>query len=414
MPKTKLTDVTVKNLRAGAGERIDHFDAALPGFGLRVAGPTPTRKECHRSWFLYYRFGGVQKRLTIDTYPAVSLADARARAVLAKQAIERGEDPGTVAMDGDAEPDVDTVGKVAADFMKRHRYKKNGTALAPRYIEERERTFELHVLPAWKDRPLKSITKREIIELTDKLVDAGKPVAANRMLAQVSAMFTWAVRRGLLDVSPCSLMDKPGPEPERDRVLDDTELRRVWEAAQQCGNAFGAFVKMALLTGQRRTNVARMRWQDIDLEQRIWTIPLMKSGHKGFMVPLSDLALQTLVGIPRIEVETYVFSTRNNVPISGFSAGKRALDKAIGEPALADWRIHDLRRSTATGMARLKVSRFDISQVLDRVDSSMTGIYDRHDYLEQKRTALDAWGAHLRTIVEPPPPSNVLQLHNVA
>jgi integrase len=424
MPKKNFTDATIKNLKAADGARVDYFDIVLPGFGARVSGPVPGRKECHRAWFLFYRIGPKgdrkQKRLTLGEYPKITLADARARAILAQQQIEKGEDPAAVAvvLNADAAPEIDTVAKVADLFMSRHRHTQKGRPLAPRYIEERARTFRLHVLPVWGDRGIRTITRRDVNKLLDDIVDAGTPVAANRTLAAISAMFNWAIGREYIDASPVVKIAKPGAETPCERVLDDDELKRVWSASAESGYPFGPYVQLLLATGQRRSEVADMRWDDVDLKARVWTMMKNKAG-RVHLVPLSKLAVDIIAAIPRTITGTYVFSTRSNRPISGFSKMKAALDQKVGDPALNPWTIHDARRSAATGMARLKVTRFAIGRVLNHADPSITGIYDRHDYFDEKRAALDTWGAHLLELVDPPPaadepaPSNVVQMTRV-
>jgi integrase len=390
----KLTDAAVQRFKAAAGNRVDHFDAGLPGFGLRVAGPTPRNPPGRKSWVLFYRIAGKQRRATLGSYPEMSLAEARAAAILIKAG---KEPPGKLAAAPAAT--LDTVSRVVEEFMRRYMEQGQGRRRphSPRYIQETHRNFKNHVLPRWGDRPIKSITKRDVIALLNGIVDAGKPIAANRVLAAISALFTWAAGEDIIDASPTAGVKKRAAEAPRERVLSDAELAAIWNAASDY--PFGPFVRLLLLTAQRRSEVASMRWQDIATEKRIWTIPgeMTKSGRTQ-LVPLSELALRVLAECPLVEGNPYVFSTRRDRPISGFSKMKPAIDAAAG---VTGWRLHDARRTCATRLADLKVPRFVVERVLNHADNTVTGRhYDHAEYLDEKRGALDRWSAYVGQLVK--------------
>ena len=295
-----------------------------------------------------------------------------------------------------------------------------GKKRAQRHIEETRRKFQLYVLPHWGERDIKDISRRDVIELLDSIVDEGSvvtpgkrqrggPICANRTLAAISAMFNWSLARGIIESTPVALVEKPGEETRRERVLISDELRAIWPAAEALGFPAGTFVKMLLLTAQRREEVATMRWIDLDLnERRTWTIPAQstKSG-RGHLLPLAPIAIDILSALPRFG--GHVFTVTGERPISGYSAAKRRLDKAIkaaraeaGLDDIAPWALHDIRRTAATEMGRLGVSRFVIGRVLNHADRSVTGIYDRHLYLPEKLHALEAWAQYLGNLVQPP------------
>jgi hypothetical protein len=167
----------------------------------------------------------------------------------------------------DAAREPDTVASVLGLFVKRHLEAKNR---APRYIEETKRNFKLHVLPKWKDRDIKTLTRRDVIELLDAVRDAengrGGPVAANRVLAAVRAMFNFAAKRDIIEANPVSGIDRPTGETARERTLSPDEVQSIWQGAEALGYPFGPFFQIDLVTGQRRTEVARMRWDSLDLE----------------------------------------------------------------------------------------------------------------------------------------------------
>jgi integrase len=415
MPKIKLTDAAALRFKAAPGTRIDYFDATLPGFALRVSGPTPRNPTGHKTWVIFYRFGGKQKRHTLDpAYPALGLAAARRKAGDVFQKLGLGEDPSVEqqrAAAAKAARAPDTIENVIDEFMLRHMETKKR---APRYVVETRRNFDNHVLPRWRGRDLKAITRREVIELLDAIVDEGKPVAANRTLAAVRKLFNWSIQRGIIEASPVAMVERPGAETRRERALDADEIRAVWEATGTLGYPFGAFFRMALATGQRRQEVAGMRWADIDESEHTWTLPSdMTKAGRAHVVPMSPLATEILAGCPRIG--TYVFTTRRDRPISGYSKAKGALGKvlmAVSEAGeqLDEWTIHDLRRTVATGMGKLGVSRFTLARILNHADSSVTGIYDRHEYLGEKRRALETWGQYLGNLVKPPGGGNVVPI----
>ena len=442
MPTVKLTDAAVQRFRAPPGGRVEYFDATLPGFGVRVAGPTGRSPEGRKSWVLFYRHGGEQKRLTIEPgYPALSLADARKRAGDALALLSQGTDPGAAKAESKAAAarKPDTVENVVAEFIKRH---LEGKRRAPRYIEETRRNFDNHVLPRWRDRDIGSITRRDVIELLDAVVDTGTkvrgddgmvrhvkggPIAANRVLAAVRALLNWALRRGLIETTPAALVERPGEETRRERTLSADELRIIWPAAEKLGYPMGAFFRMVMLTGQRREEVATMAWADIDLEAKVWTIPaIVTKAGRAHAVPLSPDAMNLLRSIPRKSARNkagllaptpHVFTMTGENAISGYSAGKKRLDGAVAllwagaerDEVMPSWTVHDLRRTCATEMGRLGVSRFTISKVLNHADRSVTGIYDRHSYLGEKRAALEAWADYLVGLMQPAG-SNVVAL----
>jgi integrase len=410
MPKLKLTDAAVARIKAIPGRRMEYFDTAEPGFGLRVSG---TPEKAIKTWIFLSRVkgelpspGGKRpplRRLTIGPYPAYGLAEARDKAREARKLADRGIDPATQRK-AEAEAaqhrarEVRTIALAVDEFMRR--YMEHGKRRhSPRYIEETRRNFDNHVLAPWGERDIKSITRRDVIALLDAIADGGKPVAANRVRAALSKLFNWCIQRSLVEANPVSLTERPGQETRRERALAADEIRAVWAAGDELDYPFGRFFQMALATGQRRQEVAGMRWPDIDEGERIWTLPSeMTKAGRAHVVPLSPIAMGILAGCPRIG--TYVFTTRGDRPISGYSKAKNAIDKMAGE--MPAWTIHDLRRTVGTGLGRLGVSRFVIARVLNHADSSVTGIYDLHEYLAEKRHALEAWGQHLGNLIAPP------------
>jgi integrase len=432
MPKVKLTDAAVERFKAPPGKRLEYFDATLPGFGLRVAGATPRAPEGHKSWVLFYRHAGKQKRLTLARpYPALSLKDARKEAGDALQLVSRGIDPAAerAAAKEEAEREHETFGTTVEKFLKSGMRGRRGKPLAPGYIEATRRQFENHVLPRWRDRELASITRRDVVALLDAIAacetaankpasprharrKAGGPIAANRALAAIRTLFNWALGRDMVEINPCALANRPGEETQRQRTLFASETQELWAAFVSMGAPFGDFLRMTLLTGQRRSEVAGMRWADIDIEACTWTLAAdaTKAG-RGHVVPLSAAAMGILAATPRktigvgaaTKASPFVFTSEGDSPISGFSAAKHAADSKIakvradaGAGPIDGWSIHDLRRTAATEMGRLGIPEFIIAKVLNHASKGVTGqVYNRYEYLAEKRHALAGCGNSL-------------------
>jgi hypothetical protein len=288
MPTTKLTDLAVRKLGAPASGRVEHFDTLLPSFGLRITAAGT------KSWVVMTHVRGRLKRVTLGRWPALGLADARdqARKVIADA--QGGKAP----LSGRARRhaiDGDTVRDVLAEYVARHQRGKGR-----RSWHKVERMLARKCEP-WLERPIATIARRDVIELVDRMADRGAPVMANRALASVRAMLSWAVDRGIIEASPAAGVRAPGAEVARDRVLAAGELAAVWRACDGLGWPFGPIVRLLILTAQRRDEVARMAWPDLDLERRLWTLPrALTKADRLHEVPLSDLALEVVEGLPRV------------------------------------------------------------------------------------------------------------------
>ena len=244
MPTVKLTDAAVQRLKAPPGGRVDYFDAAYPGLALRVTGAVDQRPE-RRTWTLFYRFGGKQRRLTFEPgYPALGLAEARDAANKAKLAIQAGVDPGAAKAEAKAEAAraPDTIANVVELFIRRD---LEGKKRAPRYIAETRRIFDNHVLPRWADRDIATITRRDVIELLDAVMDSGSvrkgDDGSDESCRAVRLSRTACLpRSGLCSTgpfagessssTPAALVERPGEETQRDRTLKAEEIRALWPA----------------------------------------------------------------------------------------------------------------------------------------------------------------------------------------
>jgi integrase len=397
----KLTQIKVEAARANPKQRREIPDGGKPGLYLIVQ---PTGRK---SWAVRYRFKGEPRKFTLEGFP--SLATARKLAQEALDKIGEGIDPAALKQAA-KEEGIDLFSAVAAEFIERHA-KRN---TRPSSAREAERFLGKDVLPKWGKKRIQDITRRDVLDLLDGIVDRGGGLSANRVLAVVRKLFAWAVQRGIITVSPAAGVKPPLAERKRDRVLSDDEIRWAWLACDRLGYPFGPMAKLLALTGQRRNEVAGMTWAEIDPEKALWVIPgeRTKNGEPN-EVPLSDAALEIIKALPRIENDKgYLFTTNAKTAVSGFSRAKGALDAAMIEIARAErdaevviprWTFHDLRRTAASGMARLGIALPVIEKVLNHSSGSFAGIvgvYQRHSFADEKRKALQTWANFVISLVE--------------
>jgi integrase len=417
-----LKDVTIRKLLASPPlKRTETPDGQITGLYF-VLQPTGAA-----SWALRYRVAGRPTKLTIGPYPALTLAAARRRAQEALGDVAGGKDPARAkqaaraAAKAESEAEEDRVDRVVALFVERYAKPKN------RDWKETARLLNKEILTRWKGRRLSQITRANVNTLLDDIVDKGAPIGANRTFSAFRKLCKWSIGRGIIEHSPCDGVTAPSPENRRDRVLDDAEIRLVWEAASAIGWPFGPVIKMLILTGQRRDEVAGMRWSEVDLQARTWTLPAARAKNKHtHQIPLSDAAIEILRAMPRHEKVDVIFTTNSRTPVSGWSRMKLSLDAHIAErireeaeargatpKAMPEWTLHDIRRSLATNLQRLGV-RLEVTEaVLNHRSGSragIVGVYQQHDWADEKRQALDAWSRRLDAIVTGASASNVVEL----
>jgi integrase len=386
------------------------------------------------SWAYRYRFDGRARKLTLGTFPALTLATARDAAVKARASIAEGKDPGeekqekrraaqeaakhavlakAKAAEEAAPPDL--VKAVADSFVKRYAKVK----MRRRSWMEAQRIFEHDVVPKWGKRRLSTIGRADVNDLVDAVMDRGTPIMANRVLGTLKTMGRWAVERAIVDRNPFSDIRQPAPTSERDRVLTDREIEALMDAIDAEPYPGGPMIKTLLLTAARRTEVAEMRWREIDLDARTWTLPAarVKNGREH-VVPLTDDLIDLLRGLPRFAASDFIFSSSGKHGVTKFAPLKQRLDKAmaakLGVEAVEPWTLHDIRRTVATNLQKLSV-RLEVTEAaLNHVGGSragVVGIYQRHDWRDEKRAALEAWSAKIREIASgEPAPSNVVKL----
>ncbi|OAE39587.1 tyrosine-type recombinase/integrase [Brucella intermedia] len=388
-------------------------DGGMPGLYL-VVQPSGAM-----SWAVRYRYAGKPKKLTIGAYPAFSLADARKSAGAALRAVSEGRDPADEKKLAAAER-ADTsnhIDDVLTTFLTRY-VKPNNRASTAR---ETERFIDNEIRPRWKGRLVQSITKRDVVTLLDAIVDRGAPISANRVHAILRRFFNWCMERSILDASPIATVPAPSKETSRDRVLSDGEIKLLWQACDAVGWPFGPMVQVLLLTVQRREEVAGASWREFQLEGKepLWVIPKERAKNAtAHAVPLAPSVVDLLNSLPKVKSDIgFLFTTTGESSVSGFSKAKAKIDEKMLEIAqkqatergedpegvsIAEWRFHDLRRTGASGMAALRQPVQVVEAVLNHKSGSIKGVaavYNRHDYFEEKRQALNAWANKVKAII---------------
>jgi integrase len=397
-----LTIAAIEKLKPAA-ERREIPDGLVHGLYF-IIQPTGAK-----SWAVRYRFAGKPVKLTIGPYPAFDLAAARKEASLALQMVHRGQDPARARLERRiAAAAQDDFASVARLFIERQQRPKRRTwqvtarafGLAPA-PQDPERLIAIKggLADKWGNRKMADLSRRDIIAAIDDAQDRG-PYAQNRLLAHLRTLFNWALSRDMIASSPCAGVKPPGDEKSRDRVLGDDELTRVWKACSDIGWPFGPITQLLILTGQRREEVAQMEWGELDLDERTWTLPAARvKNNREHEVPLSAAAVDIIKGLRQVKGSKFVFTTVGETTVKGFSKYKDRLDEKSG---VNDWRIHDLRRTVASGMARLGINLPVIEKVLNHASGSFAGIvgvYQKHSFADEKRAALNAWSRHVMTLV---------------
>jgi integrase len=380
-----LTTKSVEAARAGDSRR-EIPDGGLPSLYL-VVQPSGAK-----SWAVRYRVHGKPRKLTLGAYPLLGLADARDRARRALQQVDLGADPASTKVEA-KRTERDKVRTLVDLYDKRHLAKLRSGDGARGFLDR-------SAVAAWGDRDVTTVTKRDVVELLDDMVDRGSPISANRTLAHLRAFFTWLRARDVIQVSPAEGVPMPSPVQSRDRVLTDDELRLLWQATGRLGQPFGPLYRFLLLTGARLREASNMT--DREVSGALWTIPGTRAKNgQPHLVPLSTAALDVLAMVRRIKGAGYLFTANGTTPVSGFAKAKTRLDREMAAAApepIPAFVIHDLRRTAASGMARLGVAPHVVEAVLNHRSGTIKGvaaIYNRFDYADEKRAALEAWGRHV-------------------
>lgn len=392
--KVGLTDAKIKGLTKPLHGQVEYADQIVPGLRVRVGA------SGQKTFILRKRVGGQPRNITIGRFgPRCSLLDARRKARQMINDIEAGSDPSKEAKQS-RQLASQTIRNMLPDYL--------AFKASRRRVEETERIFNRNVLPEIGDRLADSVTRGDVTRLVDKVARKA-PVQARNVCAQLSAFYTWALPRlDRLTSNPCRDAGRPPAPKARDRVLSDAELAALWEALGDEQEPWTSAIRLLILTGQRRNEVYSAEWTEFDIEQRIWTIPAVRAKNgKTHIVPLSDFAVKIIRGLERTKGTPKLFPAKSrphNGP-SGFSKVQARLRSALGKRLgdVDEWRLHDLRRTVATGLQRIGV-RLEVTEaVLNHVSGSQSGIvgvYQRYNFSTEKRLALDAWADEVQRILK--------------
>jgi integrase len=383
MPRVKLTKSVIDRLPTASSDVV-YWDAGLPGFGVKV---TPKGRKV---FIVLYRTGGAGSRLrkyTIGPYGRVTLHQARIAAQKVFAARLDGRDPASEKREAKRRVAVDRVEDLLETFI-RQRLSQN------RSVGEISRLLRREIGNPWAGRSIHEISKRDVIEIVAAIEQRGAPAAANKTLKSIKTFMSWCVGRAIIEKSPAEGIPLSSKETARDRVLNDKELAKVILSARNMGEPYGAIVEFLALTGQRREEVAQMHWEEVDFTQQLWTIPKARTKNKKpHFVQLSDQALAALKR--QTQEGPFVFSVLGERPLQAFSNAKRELDRLAG---VTGWRLHDLRRTCVSGMARLEVAPHVADKILNHQAGTISGVaavYQLHEFFAERRAALDLWGAHV-------------------
>jgi integrase len=386
MPSVRLTKSAIDTLPALPRDNI-YWDSGLPGFGVKV---TPKGRKV---FIALYRTGGAGSRLrkyTIGPYGRITLAMARGQAQKIFAARVDGRDPAAEKQEAKRRLVADRLVDLVEAYIVEH-------ASRLRTAKRIENRLRSDVLSVWGDKSIHEIKRRDVIDLIVGLSDRGTSVG-RRALKDLKTFFGWCVGRGIIDFSPAQGVPNPGQVNQRDRVLTDAELADLILAARTMPMPFSGIFEMLALTGQRREEVTQMVWSEIDTETRTWCIPGCRTKNgKANLVHLSDPAWATIQRMPR--THSIVFPTSGKRHFQAFNLAKRELCRRSD---LSGWWLHDLRRTVVSGMARLGVPPHVADKVLNHQGGTISGVaavYQRHEFLAERKDALEFWGEHVAKIV---------------
>jgi integrase len=379
MPTRALNAKFCDSAKPRSGERqTDWFDEGSPGLALRVSSTA-------KGWSWFFTLSGKRCRMSLGTYPATSLAKARTKADEARKELELGRDPRAIA----AAPE--TLRAIGDEWWKRE-----GAAL--RTGEDRKAVLERAIYPTLGDRIVSDIRRSEVVRLLDGIEDDRGPAAAHKTLEVLRRVLNFHESRSDDYRSPISRGMGRKPT-KRDRVLTDDELRAIWRSAETLNGPFGRYVRFLLLTGARRTEAAAMTWSE--LEGADWTLPAERNKTKLPLLRSLSPAALSLIGTKPDNAGEFVFSFSGGAsPLKGYAKLKTDLDAASG---VTGWRLHDLRRSVRSLLSRIGVPSDHAERVLGHVIGGVRGVYDRHEYAEEKAAALRKLAIEIDRIIHDRP-----------
>lgn len=424
MESVKISKKVIDDLPP-TGKTYFCWDTQISGYGVRVTA------NGSKAFVYQYRLGGrgsPEKRTTIGKCKILTPDAARKIALDYAEKVRGGIDPveeKKVSLNAKAQRKKADIELAFKTYYKSY-LEKRVKVDVPKSYPFMESILRLHAAPTLADKPVDKITRKDLIAVIET-IPSNQPAVRRQVYLILSKLFKWAVGRDDIAASPMIGMNAPIAANARDRVLTDNELVLVLGGARMLGMVFGSFFNLLAITGQRRSEVAGLDWSELNRDECLWTLPeeRCKNGVKH-LVPLSTMAIEILDHLAAVTDQKkpvwpskgLVFTTTGRTPISGFSRAKQHLDTAMLKIAkdqaaeagenpetieIADWRIHDLRRTMATGFQKLGV-RFEVTEATLNHISGMSragvaGVYQQHDWKEEKREALEKWAQHCERLL---------------
>jgi integrase len=402
MPTIALTAASVERLKTPKAGQVEYYDRRLPSFGVRLS------YQGSKSWFVMTRVDGKLMRVTLGRFPALSLAEAREEARRVVNLAGAGKDPRQIRSEAKRKRRAErrnSFSVCADEFLQKYAERH----LRPSTQREYRRILKGQDTRTWQDRPIVEISKRDVMDVIEEIDARGSPGAAKRALAYLRKFFNWCAERDIIATAPSDRIRSSHPDMKRDRVLSEQELYYLLRALDAEQSIFGPLIRVLLLTGQRRGEVAGMSWSelhDLPTESAIWEIPGNRTKNKrSHIVPLQPETQELLLRMPR--VSELVFTTNGAAHVSGFGKVKARLDESIarmrrdGQLApMSPWTLHDLRRTMVTVMnEKLKIAPHVVEAVVNHISglakAGVAGVYNRALYLDDRRRALLLWARWL-------------------
>jgi integrase len=433
MSNIRISKASVDAAMPLASSDVILWDDRIAGFGLKV---TPAGLKVYIYRYRLAKPGQASqtapRKYTIGRHGDLTPEQARKRAQELAAMVAQGVDPRQQDLDAIAAREASTTlveeqARVERDLA----FSRIAKLWLEHYQNDMERrassvamatlVVNRYLTPALGNTPMPHIGRTQLQPVIDS-IPSHKRGIRRAVFAYSSVLWGWSIRRGHIDVNPVLAMEKPPAPAARERVLTDNELTRVYKAAETLHPIWAAFIKLLVLTGQRRSEVAGIGWEELDRATATWTIPASRAKNaKAHLVPLAPAAVWLLdaqAGGVEWPQRGYILTTTGRTPVSGISKAKAALDKAMSnEGAMVDpWRLHDIRRTVATGLQRLGV-RFEVTEaVLNHVSGSkggVAGVYQRHDWADEKRSALEAWAGYVEQLMTGITDTNVVRIRGV-
>jgi integrase len=381
-----LTSRFCETVKAPTGTRLELADTSPKSWNL-ILRVSPTAK----SWEVRFRIKAKRRRIVVGGFPSVSLEKARTRSLEIGAMVADGHDP--TEIEADEKRAALNFRNVANEYIETYCKKHQRT------WERTERLFEKWIIPALGDKLIVELNRNDVLDFLHGLEEAGLTVQQNRLLSQVKACLSWCVEGPqYLPANPVATLyrrKRRVPESSRERVLNPDEIKAVWQAAEGRTDPSRGLVKILVLLGQRRDEIRLMQWRELDLKARTWLLPADRNkSDREHLVPLAEQVVAILDALPRLG--DFVFTVDGRKPYAGHTRLKRILDR---ESMVTEWVYHDLRRTFRTGLSELHVPLDIRRRCMNHAIGGLDKVYDRYDFLAEKRDAFERWADHVMLMV---------------